>query len=312
MKKKIFILVMTSALLLSSCTVMADSKDDRIAELEAQVAELQSKIDELQQSSDENADQSEDLVADSLEVLYYDALPDVYSADGIQVSVQKVEYDSYHYQIEFMVTNDSSEEFRLGLTDSDVDDFEVSTFTGNSTIASGKKGICEFGIREADFTDYGIDDFEVWNANVAINQYAENEIDIPIKIYKTAFSTSAPADQAGDSSDGNQFVDAVQAAIAGDVGSGESITRIILSARELTIDVDLSGADTSLISAQDIAIARTSTITDTIISMTDYYDSWDSITVDFGSVGKIRNDKSNIVTNEYNLSYFDSANFVLE
>lgn len=48
MKEKLFILAATSLLLVPSVPALADEKDDRIAELEAQIEEMQATIDDLQ------------------------------------------------------------------------------------------------------------------------------------------------------------------------------------------------------------------------------------------------------------------------
>lgn len=107
------------------------------------------------------------------------------------------------------------------------------------------------------------------------------------------------------------FLKDVKINIEGDVGHGESITDMTLENRDLCVYVDLSGADPSPLTLEDLAISRTTSITDDILILREYDDLWDTITVDFGDIGKIVNHKSNIQTNAGG-RYFQSENWVLE
>lgn len=62
---------------------------------------------------------------------------------------------------------------------------------------------------------------------------------------------------------------------------------------------------------EDLALSRTSSITDSILKLTQYENLWDTITIDFGSVGYIRNDKSNMADSGQG-AYFHAENFTLE
>lgn len=173
MKKKIIALLITGTMLLSPLTVMADEKDDRIAELEAQVAEMQLTIDDLQK------------------------------------------------QLEEALTKLSS-----GNTD-------------------------------------------------------------------------------------EKFIEDVKVAITGTVGDGEFITDVTFTDGDLCVYVDLMQSDPAPFTYEDLALTRTSSITDAILDLSEYYNSWNTVTVDFGTLGHIRNDKTNVADNGYGL-YFESINFVLE
>ncbi len=107
------------------------------------------------------------------------------------------------------------------------------------------------------------------------------------------------------------FLKDIKISVEGDVGQGESITDISLEDRDLCVYVDLSGADPSPLTLEDLAISRTSSITDDILALREYDGLWDTITVDFGDIGKIVNHKSNIQTN-IGGRYFQSKNWVLE
>lgn len=101
-----------------------------------------------------------------------------------------------------------------------------------------------------------------------------------------------------------QFVSDVQSAIQGDVGSGETITDVKLDGGKLYVYVDFSQGDFSTFSAADIARSRTSSITDDILALDQYDSLWDSIIVDFGSVGYIENSHKAIKDEGYG-RFFD-------
>lgn len=119
------------------------------------------------------------------------------------------------------------------------------------------------------------------------------------------------ASQSSDKSD-DSFIQEIRSAISGSVGEGESITDVSLSDGNVCVVVDLSGTDTSLLSIEDVAVSRASSITDAFLDISDCDDLWESITVDFGDVGKITMNKKDVETNEYGGRYFDESQFVLE
>lgn len=107
------------------------------------------------------------------------------------------------------------------------------------------------------------------------------------------------------------FISEVNKVIAGAIGEDESITDVVLKNGDLCIMVDLSKANPEPLTIEDLAISRTGSITDAILNLTDYDSQWDTITVDFGDVGKITNSKENIEENKYGGRYFRSENFTL-
>lgn len=110
----------------------------------------------------------------------------------------------------------------------------------------------------------------------------------------------------------DELISTVKAVIDGTVGAGERIVDVTFNGENLTIVVDLSGADTSIISARDIALSRIASITDEILGLDDkYYNTWKTITLDFGSVGKATLDKS-IVTDHGFGKYFDYQDDILK
>lgn len=105
----------------------------------------------------------------------------------------------------------------------------------------------------------------------------------------------------------------VKEAIKGDIDSkDESIKEVVLKNGELFVYVDISKADPTPLTLEDLALSRTSSITDSILDLTEYYDSWNTITVDFGNIGKITNTKDDVEKNEFGFRYFPQENFVLE
>ena len=107
--------------------------------------------------------------------------------------------------------------------------------------------------------------------------------------------------------------DGVKDAISGAFDSdNEAITDVALKDKDLCVTVDLSKADPSPLTIEDLAISRTSSITDAILELTDYDSQWNTITVDFGDVGKVVCDKDSIKENEAGGRYFPSEIFTLK
>ena len=125
----------------------------------------------------------------------------------------------------------------------------------------------------------------------------------------TSFSSSETHTE---STSSDKFIDDVKDAVRGSVGENESITDVTLKNGDLCISVDLSKADPSPLTMEDLALSRVSSITDAFLDLTDYDDQWDTITVDFGDIGKVVNKKSDVKENEYGMRYFAEENFKLE
>ena len=106
------------------------------------------------------------------------------------------------------------------------------------------------------------------------------------------------------------FVNAVRDATDGCVGEGEEIKEITLYENDLCVSVDLENTTSDQISAEDLANLRVSSVTDAILELDEYDHLWNTITVDFGSIGEVVNGKDNITDNGYG-RYFDSAKFQL-
>lgn len=91
----------------------------------------------------------------------------------------------------------------------------------------------------------------------------------------------------------DELISAVSEAVSGDVAEDEKISNIDFDGENLTVTVDLSNTDTSRLTADLVAESRTGSITDSILALDDkYYNTWNTVTVDFGDVGKITFDKS--------------------
>lgn len=79
----------------------------------------------------------------------------------------------------------------------------------------------------------------------------------------------------------------VREAIKGGIGKNERIVDVSFDGSDITIEVDLSDADTSITSVEYIAISRISSLTDPILDLDDKYtNTWNHVIVDFGDVGK--------------------------
>lgn len=101
-----------------------------------------------------------------------------------------------------------------------------------------------------------------------------------------------------------ELIEAVKEVADGGIGEGESITGIEFDGSDLRIIVDLSEADKTF-PVEDLALSRISSITDEVLSLEDkYYNTWETVTVDFGPVGKATLDKS-IVKDQGAGKFFD-------
>ena len=104
----------------------------------------------------------------------------------------------------------------------------------------------------------------------------------------------------------------VREAIDGSVGKDEKITDVVLNGSALTIFVDLSKAETSILSAKDIALMRISSIADDILDLDDQYmNAWETIVLDFGQEGKATLNKGMIINSGYG-KYFEFTDDILK
>lgn len=102
------------------------------------------------------------------------------------------------------------------------------------------------------------------------------------------------------------FVSAVEEAIQGAVNSSdEHITNVDLTDSTLTISVDLSEADTTIVPLEDLAVVRAQSVTDVILDLEQYDDLWNKIVVDFGDVGLVSRTSDDIIENEYGMRCFE-------
>lgn len=110
---------------------------------------------------------------------------------------------------------------------------------------------------------------------------------------ETGEKISAEADPNAGTVENDALISAVQDAISGAIGEGEKITDVSFDGKDLKITVDLSEIEVKLGTPRDVALSRISSITDNILDLDDsYYNTWETITLDFGAQGTIRLDKS--------------------
>lgn len=113
--------------------------------------------------------------------------------------------------------------------------------------------------------------------------------------------------------DSDKFIEEVKTITQGAIASeNEAITDVTLKDGDLHVFVDLSNADSAPLTIEDLAISRTGSITEAILELCEYDELWDTITVDFGDIGQIKNKKDDITENEFGGRYFPSVNFVFE
>lgn len=110
----------------------------------------------------------------------------------------------------------------------------------------------------------------------------------------------------------DKFIAEVKNSIQGAINSEEEyIVDVVLKDGVLCVTVDLSKANPDPFTIEDLAISRTGSITDAILELTDYDNQWNTITIDFGDIGKISNKKDDVKENDFG-QYFPSKNFTFE
>ena len=124
--------------------------------------------------------------------------------------------------------------------------------------------------------------------------------------------SQTPEETKTDDVSADKFVEDVKAAIQGAISSKtESIQDVVLKDGDLCVYVDFSNEDPSPLTLEDLALSRTGSITDAILELKDYDSLWETITVDFGEVGHITNNKADIQTSGGG-RYFPGENFKLQ
>lgn len=108
----------------------------------------------------------------------------------------------------------------------------------------------------------------------------------------------------------DEFVEDVKIAIQDDIGENEQIKDVIFENGDLCVYVDISNVDPTPLTMEELALSRTSSITDAILELTQYDDEWNTITVDFEDLGHIKNSKENISDDGYG-RYFPIEQFKL-
>lgn len=131
--------------------------------------------------------------------------PVIYDADGLNITVEKKEYDSNwgnpFYKIYFMVDNSSDSVVRLSMDDSSVDNFAVPTYVGNSSINPGKKGIVDFSIWKKDYEPYDIKNFDIWESTLTISKDGDEIAEYTINAKQDIFTS---IDGVSDAENNNQ------------------------------------------------------------------------------------------------------------
>lgn len=120
------------------------------------------------------------------------------------------------------------------------------------------------------------------------------------------------SDSQTDDVSAEKFVEEVKTVIQGAISSKtETITDVVLENGDLCVYVDFSKADPSPLTFEDLALSRTSSITDAILELKDYDELWETITIDFGDVGHITNSKADMQNNGFG-RYFPAEDFKIE
>lgn len=104
-------------------------------------------------------------------------------------------------------------------------------------------------------------------------------------------------------------IEQIKSAISGQVGQNEAITDVVFKDKDLYVYVDFTNVDASK-DKEALAEVRFSSITDEILAL-NIDDLWDTITVDYGDIGHITDDKSTIEESEYG-RFFNGSNIHIQ
>lgn len=87
--------------------------------------------------------------------------------------------------------------------------------------------------------------------------------------------------------DNDTLIMAVKDAIGNQVGTDDKITDVSFDGKDIYISVTVAQPNSEYITKKDIAESRISSITDAILDLNDrYFNTWETITLDFGEEGK--------------------------
>ena len=135
----------------------------------------------------------------------------VYDENDVKVTIQKLSHEENYgnpfFQIEYMIENNSSKDVTISMYDSYVDDFNVSTYGGN-TVNAGKKGIADLSVWENDFKPYDIEDFKIWDATLKISDTDDVLLEINVVAQRDAFTGDSAAGDTQESDTEGTEVDA--------------------------------------------------------------------------------------------------------
>ena len=150
---------------------------------------------------------SEESENEEIDITKENRTPVIYDENDIKVSVQKMAYDENwgdpFYNLIYSVENNSDKDVQISMNDSFVDDFQTATYSGNYTVASGKKGVTDFSIWEKDFVPYGIENFKTWESTLQIFTSDEVMFEKTIKIDSSVFGLDSSSDMSSVNTDEN-------------------------------------------------------------------------------------------------------------
>ena len=95
------------------------------------------------------------------------------------------------------------------------------------------------------------------------------------------------------------FVKKVKVALQNAAVSGVTVTDVALSENDLRIYADIDPQDAEPDKCEKAAFAATTALTKPVLQLKDYDALWDTVTVDFGKIGYVTNDKDNISIEDY-------------
>ena len=125
------------------------------------------------------------------------------------------------------------------------------------------------------------------------------ETGIQTTIHAVGDEFTVNADENAEAVSDDELISAVEEIIDDAVSDDETLS-VSFDGKDLYIKDDLSKADLGVLPAKDFAETRVGSITDSVLELEDkYFNAWETVTVDFGDVGKATLDKSMVVNQGY-------------
>ena len=185
MKKKVMLIVLSVALVLSLCACNGLSAKKSSAKSQNSTETSQAEMSEEEESSEESKDELSDASSKtegsvesnaSEEPSNVDASTVVYDKNGIKITYKGLENQyGVTTSIKFLLENSNSEKYTVQTTDVSIDGFTYSTIMSTS-IAANKKATDSVVVLDSDLKENGTSYEEMKTAEISFVIWSESNV----------------------------------------------------------------------------------------------------------------------------------------